>query len=186
MNVSKRIGLYVTLGLSVVLALSAVFLYSRPGKFFRFIIADAKKERQRTIRLLSETDHQTLLEACRKLSREIDQGNQLPRYRYFVRHEPSPEITQFPKVILDLEPMFVDIWTDGRVVVGMSGGIHHYGVRAYPENYNKPNDDFEFGDKKIIDGLWYYEDEYNPKYDKWVESLLEKGKTKKEKAVEER
>ena len=59
----------------------------------------------------------------------------------------------------------------------MSGGIYHYGVTAYPENYKKPSDDFEFGDKKIIDGLWYYEDGYNSNDDKWVDSLLEKGRS---------
>lgn len=177
MKVNKKMVLNVAFGLILVIALSMVFLYSRPGKFFRLMIAEVKKERQKTVRLLSETDHQALLEACRKLSREIDQGNLLAPYRYLVGFEPSPEITRFPQVILDLEPLFVDTWPDGRIGVGMSGGIYHYGVRAYPENYKKPSDDFEFGDKKIIDGLWYYEDGYNPKR---IESLLKKGKRRRE------
>lgn len=163
MKASREMVLIVVFGLLVVIALSMVFLYSRPGKFFRLMIAEVKKERQKTVRLLSETDHQALLEACRKLSREIDQGNLLAPYRYLVGFEPSPEIKRFPQVILDLEPLFVDTWLDGRIGVGMSGGIYHYGVMAYPENYKKPNNDFKFGDKKIIEGLWYYEDGYNPK-----------------------
>lgn len=190
MKVSKRMGLNVALGLIVVIALSLVFLYPRHPrphrKFLRLMKAEVKKEQQRKVSLLSETDHQALLEACRKLSREIDQGNLVAPVHYKVRRKPDPEVKRFPQAILDLEPMFVEISTDGRIEVGMMGGIHNYGVMAYPENYEKPHDNFEFGDKKIIDGLWYYEDGYNPKYDKWIESLLQKGKSKKGKAMEEK
>ncbi|MGB2862433.1 MAG: hypothetical protein WBC05_03835 [Sedimentisphaerales bacterium] len=180
MKLSKRMGFNVALGLIVVIALSTVFLYSPPGKIFRFMLPGIRKERQKKVILLSETDHQALLEACRKLSREIEQGNLLAPHCYMIRYKPSPEITRFPQVILDVDPMFIDTWADGRIAVGMCGGFHHYGVMAYPENYEKPRDNFKYGDKKIIDGLWYYEDGYNPKYDKWIESLLKKGKRRRE------
>jgi hypothetical protein len=181
MKASKRIGFNVALGLIVVTALSMVFLYSRPGKFFRLTIAAIKMEQQRKMRLLSETDHQALLEACRKLLREVDQGNLLAPNRYFVRHKPSPEITRFPQVILDLEPMFVEIRPDMRIEVGMSGGIYHYGVTAYPENYKKPSDDFKFGDRELLPGLWYYDDGYHeyPEFGKKIDELIEKHKKKK-------
>lgn len=181
MKLSKRMGFNVALGLIVVIALSTVFLYTPPGKLFRHIIAHAKEERQRTIRLLSETDHQALLEACRKLSREIEQGNLLAPHSYIIRYKPSPEITRFPQVILDIDPMFIDTWTDGRITVGMSGGIHHYGVTAYPENYEKPSVDFKFGDRVLIPGLWYYDDGYHedPEFGKKIDELIEKHKKKK-------
>jgi hypothetical protein len=178
MQVNKRIVLTVAFGLIVVIALSMVFLYSRPGKFFRLLIAAVKIEQQRKVRLLSETDYQALLEACRKISRDIDQGNLLTRKRYSVRNKPSTEVKRFPQVILDLEPRFIDTWTDGRVVLVMSGGIYHYGVTAYPENYKKPIDVFKFGDRELLPGLWYYDDGYinNPEYDKRIDELIEKHK----------
>ena len=86
------------------------------------------------------------------------------------------EVSRFPQLILDLEPMFIETASDGRIAVGMLGGFHHYGVTAYPVNFEKPSENFKYGDKKIIDGLWYYEDGYNPRYYKWIERLIEKGK----------
>jgi len=138
--------------------------------------AEVEKAQQKKVRLLSKTDHQALLEACRKLSREIDQGNLAAPGRYMVQRKPDPEVSRFPQLILDLEPMFVETEIDGRIKVGMMGGIHHYGVTAYPENYKEVSPGFKYGDKKIIDGLWYYEDGYNPEYDKWIEALLRKRK----------
>lgn len=169
------------IGWLVAIGLTIVFFY-HPVRFFGFIIKEGLNNRQRIVRLLSKTDHHVLLEACRNLSREMDIDDSLPRSRYFVRHEPSPEIKYFPQMILDIEPLCIDIYSDGRVKLEMTGALHHSGVIAYPENYEKPSDDFELGDKKIINGLWYYEDHYKPKRDdKRIESLLEKGKRKREK-----
>ncbi len=180
MKVSKRTVVKIGVGLLLAVAMGLLFLYPRPYRnLVRLMKAEVERAQQRKVILLSETDHQALLEACRKLSREVNQGNLLAPERYMVRREPDPEVAQFPQAILDLEPMFVETETDGRIRVGMMGGIHHYGVIAYPENYEKPRDDFEFGDKKMIDGLWYYEDGYNPKYDKWVERQLRKDEARR-------
>ena len=179
MKVSKRTVVKIGVGLLLAVAIGLLFLYPRPyGNLLRLMKAEVERAQQKKVILLSETDHQALLEACRRLSREIGQGNLVAPGRYMVWRHPDPEVAQFPQAILDLEPMFVETRTDGRIVVGMMGGIHHYGVTAYPENYEKPRDDFKFGDKKIIDGLWYYEDGYNPRYDKWVEKQLRKGESR--------
>jgi len=61
----------------------------------------------------------------------------------------------------------------------MMGGLDHFGVYAYPEDYKPPpHAGFELGDKKLIDGLWYYDDGYrgNPEYGKRIEALLQKRK----------
>ena len=180
MKVSKRTVLKTVIGLLVASALILVFLYLLPYlKFSRLIKIEVKKAQQRKVRLLSETDHQALLETCRELSREVSAGDLEPD-RYIVRREPDPEVSSFPQLILDLEPTYVEITRNGRVTLEMLGGMHHFGITAYPENYEKPSHSFKYGDKKIIDGLWYYEDGYNPKYDKWIEALIQKGKMKKQ------
>lgn len=179
-KISKRVDLKILIGLFVVFALGLTIFYLSPyGKFFRLMKTAVKEEKQRKVHLLSETDHQALLEACREISKEILAGNLAAPNRYLVRYKPNPEVSRFPQLILDLDPMFIETASDGRVGVGMHGGFHHYGVTAYPENYEKPSHSFEYGDKKIIDGLWYYEDGYNPKYNKWIEKQLQKGKNEK-------
>lgn len=176
MKVSKRTFLKTVIGLLVAFTIGLALLYlTRGGKLFRVLMAHAKKDRQKKARLLSETDHQALLEACREISREIFAGN-LPPNRYLIHPDPVPEVSLFPQLILDVGPMFIQTKSDGRVSVGMQGGWHHYGVTAYPEGFEKPSNSFKYGDKKIIDGLWYYEDGYNPRYNKWIEKMIQKGK----------
>lgn len=179
MKTTKSAVTKIAVGLLVVFALGLTFLYLTPiGKFLILMRADAKREKQKTVRLLSETDHEALLAACRELLREVEAGNLRP-YRYSVGYKADPEASQFPQVILDLDPMFVDTQDSGRVFVEMYAGIHNYGVTAYSEDYQEPSPHFVYGDKKIIDGLWYYEDGYNPKYDEWVEKQLQKGRAKR-------
>lgn len=178
MKVSKRTVLKTFIVLLVAFALGLVVLYLTPGgKFLRFMKTEIKEEQQRKVRLLSETDHQALLEACRELSGRVSAGDLEPG-GYLFRYKPHPETSRFPQLILDLEPMRISIKSDGSIRVGMHGGYHHYGVIAYPENFEKPSHSFKYGDKKIIDGLWYYEDGYegSPKYQKKIEKLIQKGK----------
>ena len=169
------------LGLLVAVALALLLCYLLPYlRIFGFIIMDGVKDRQRLVRLLSKTDHQALLEACREISKETSTGNLTTPYRYKVRPKLDPEVSRFPQLVLDTEPLYIEIASDGRLSLEITGALHHCGVTAYPENYEKPNDNFKFGDKKIIDGLWYYEHGYDSKRGKWVEALLEKGKRQRE------
>ena len=53
----------------------------------------------------------------------------------------------------------------------MMGGLDSFGVYAYPEGYEKPPHTTALGDKKLINGLWYYDDGYNvnpEEYDKQI------------------
>lgn len=137
-------------------------------------IMQVRAQRMR-IRLLYETDHKTLLLACRKISKKKAAGI-LKSQRYNVLSEPHPEAAKFPRAILDLEPSYVFIDYDGRIMVEMMGGLDHFGVQAYPEGYKKSSQE-TLGDKKLIDGLWYYDDGYlvRPEdYEKRIEALRPK------------
>lgn len=135
-------------------------------------IMQARAQRIR-VRLLYRTDHESLLLACRELSKKKAAGI-LKSRMYNVLFDPHPEAAKFPTAILELEPNYVFIDNDGRIMIEMLGGLDHFGVNAYPEDYEKSSDMEKLGDKKLLDGLWYYDDGYlaNPDdYDKQIESL---------------
>lgn len=148
-----------------------LFLLFYPGG----ISSEARMGQQRQERLLCEIDFQALLEGCREISRMYVTG-ELKKSQYMIRIEPDPEVTKFPHVILDLEPTYIDIQNDGIVQVELFGGFVHYGIRAYPEDYKSPFSGFSYGDRELVDGLWYYDDGYikNPEYAKKIEALLQK------------
>jgi len=138
--------------------------------------------RRARINLLCKTDHQVLLEACRELSRREASG-ELKAKRYHVYPPPDPEVSTFPRTILDLKPSTVTVDPGGVVMVAVVGGLDHFGVIAYPEGIEDiaPPPGIEFGaygDRKLIEGLWYYDDGYdnNPKYDKKISAWMEKYK----------
>ena len=131
-------------------------------------------------RLLCETDHQALLEACNELSRQVAQGK-LKSGKYEMIFNPDSEVSKFPQPILKLRPRYVYIDENdcGRVMIEMTGGLEiHFGVLAYTEDFKAPYKDFEYGNKELILRLWYYDDGYrdNPKYEKKIDALIQKGK----------
>jgi len=84
-------------------------------------------------------------------------------------------------VILDLDPLRVEVEKDGRVNIMMSPVVL-YGVCAFPEDYEgSVGELYKAGDDvwgiELIDGLWYY-DAYlkHPEHKKEVEELLKKRK----------
>ena len=169
-------------GVGLALAIAFAVYYFVPWQklgahgFMRILY---KYSQQRRVRLLYKTDHQDLLGACRELSKRVSIGDLRPgKYslRGSSRHK---EVSQFPQPILDLGPIHVFIDYDGRVMLEMAGGLDHFGVSAYPEDYKKPLHTKKLGDKELIDGLWYYDDGYRVRpedYDKRIEALRPKGK----------
>lgn len=148
-------------------------LFARGFRRVMYIYVQRKR-----VKLLYKTDHQALLEACRELSRSAATGS-LKHRKYNIRSYSHPKAAGLPKAILDLGPNHVLIYDDGRVKLEMMGGLDHFGINAYPEDYKKLPHMDKLGDKKLIDGLWYYDDGYRVRpedYDKRIEALRPKGR----------
>ena len=130
------------------------------------------------VKLLYKTDHQALLVACRELSKKVTDGN-MANGRYELRSGSDRWIKGIPRPILDLRPSYAYINYNGRVILEMAGGLDHFGVYAYPEDYEKPpHASEELGHKKLLEGLWYYDDGYlvQPEdYEKRIEALRPKA-----------
>ena len=124
-------------------------------------------------RLLCETDHQVLLETCRDILKkgDIEAGSKYS------------DLSKLPQVIRDLNPRFVSVGHDNFLCIVIRAGMSHIGICAYPEDFKAPNEKFNYGDKEIIPGLWYFDEDYyfKPEYDKKIEALLQKGKTERTK-----
>ncbi len=133
----------------------------------RSMVARAKQSRQR---LFYETDYDELLAACRELSARAVEGELEPK-RYVLSEfwgDPDPNAATFPRAVLDLKPILVDIDMDGTVRLELARG---FGVHAFPQ------DQHDWGDLKLIDGLWYYDSTYqtDPKYRNRIDRMIEKS-----------
>jgi hypothetical protein len=93
------------------------------------------------------------------------------RYLFFL----TPAAGKFPQPIRALKPRHVIIADDGRVRLEMFSGWWPFGVYAYPEGYKRRFPRQKYGDRQLIDGLWYYDDGYNfrpEEYDKIIETMV--------------
>lgn len=180
MKKGKKIVLKIAIGSFIAFVVCAVSLVLLVLIFylkaFRHIAVEGKKAEQRQERLLCETDHQALLEACRELSRRVSTGDLEPGH-YQVRTDPHAEASRFPQHILDLEPTYVEIESDGRIRMELLGGFIHFGVIAYPEDFRRQGDSWH-REIQLIPGLWYYDDDYieDPEYKKMIDALIKKSK----------
>jgi hypothetical protein len=109
------------------------------------------------VRLMHQTDHQRLLKACRELSANVNPGygEYGIRQQKILHPTVDSERRQLPREILDLNPECVVIYGDGIVSILFLGDFRVY---AYPKDYEPGLEDYEYGDEKIIDGLWLYHD----------------------------
>lgn len=104
--------------------------------------------------------------------RQAEKGELKKYYNFY--SDPNKETSKLPKVILDLEPNWIDIDQDRRIMINLGTSYYHFGIYFYPDDYK-----FEkFGNRELASGLWYYSDSYsnNPDYDKKIDELIKKGK----------
>jgi len=128
-----------------------------------------RETEQARSRLLCETDHQVLLEGCRKASKELGPGV----YTWDLLS--ADEVGRFPEVIRALQPQFVTVEKNGTVRIEMATKWHPLGVYAYPEGYSERHPQHRYGNRRLVEGLWYYDDGYRPDpaaYDRVIDAIL--------------
>jgi hypothetical protein len=180
MKTGKKIFLKIIISLAITVFVGSALCILYPILLHLYLhgfmfFAD-KVDQQKQVRLLCKTNHKALLKACRELSRRCARGDLKPG-RYYIGYDQEPEASQFPQLILNLKPSYVFIDDDGWVKLEMIGGLDHFGVNAYTEDYKMPSWGV-YGDEELIPGLWYYDDGYrgHPEYEKRIEALMQKGK----------
>lgn len=168
-RIARRIIWVAVIGVpvAVMLCLAALLLV--------FVLLDDTDPDGARVRLLYETDHQALLDACRELSRRVAAGEIKPSDYLIGRHPDSRTLT-FPQIILDLKPSFVSIGTSGGVTIAMVGHSDPLGVTTYsPED----REQHHIAGKKLVEGLWYYDLKYQEHRGDWerhLEDLRPKAK----------
>jgi hypothetical protein len=124
-----------------------LFFLSMPGSWEMLMV------KPRFDRLIYKTNHHELLVACRQLMNKGFEGQYVCKWP-----DKNPEVENFPEIILQLKPTYVWIHDEGYVDIELFGGMSHYGVIAYTADFNEPYERFNYGNKKLIDGLWFQSD----------------------------
>jgi hypothetical protein len=186
-NKKKFLGTIIAI-LAFVLIASFVLLKSdymqswHKRKFFALWNEGIEDAQNRRVLLLCDTDLQALLKAGREILNQVpkDRLNPGPGGPRTLGNFSIPKGVQIPKAIRDLKPRGCFISYDGYLMLEMHGGMDHFGVQIYPEDYKKPDPPFKYGDRELLPGLWYYDEGYNhnPQYDKRIDELIEKHKKK--------
>ena len=133
-------AVFLVLGACLYFMLYFMFGFWRFGQY-------ATHQRQQ---LLHETDHPTLLVACRDL---------MGRYEHLRGAGNSgdevivdPQDPTLPAAILKLRPTWISV-ARNRVTIELLGGFDHCGVHAFARG--TPG----HGNVELIEGLWYYSED---------------------------
>ncbi|MBN2133286.1 MAG: hypothetical protein JW741_27555 [Sedimentisphaerales bacterium] len=142
--------------------------------------------RQARVRLLTKTDFEALVKAGREVISQVHIPPD-PHGARRIGSFPVPAGVQIPAAIRRLHPRGFAMTYDGYLFIQMHGAIDNFGVRIYPADFEPPDQYFKHGDRQLIDGLWYYDDNLGrgTEYDKWIDTLIAKNKTRQNQNDEE-
>lgn len=128
----------------VALVIGAILLYF-PIKLGLWTYHTKKHLQQRKNLIFEETDHEGLLNACRNILRNPPTGSLLQE-------------SDYPLSVKNLKPSYVYIGSES-LDIEMGGGFISFGVIAFKEGAEIHTENNEScGYKKLIEGLWYYEE----------------------------
>ena len=162
----------------VVVVTAGYLLYSfTPAVFYTyFLVIGPTRDARLQKRLLCKTNHQALLDECRILSKQVvidnpDRGKEEPMGVVMMK-VPDSDLSRFRLIRNFGCRVFVDIC--GVVSIQGGGTMRHFGVDAYPKDFTAPSSNFDYGNRELVPGLWYYDDLYNRKenYDKTIGAML--------------
>jgi hypothetical protein len=145
------------------------------------MLAGASRAQSARVRLLCETDHAALRQAGRVVLDWVAKGRLKPGGYRINDTTRLPPGLRFPQAILDLAPRAVTVRGDGYLAIEMHGGLDHFGVRIYPVDFNEPYPAFIYGDRKLLEGIWYCDEgyRYDSRYDEVINAILDVcGETK--------
>lgn len=129
--------------------------------------------RAKRVKLVYKTDHLALREACKSVLKDANEGEWEYERRYNIWLEPDPNSKNFPKEILNLKPSNVYVGK-GRLRIEMFGGFVHLGIIVFSDDYDREQTK---GNMKLADDIWYYDDGYigkEEKFQKYIDSLKPK------------
>jgi len=166
----------------LVIALVCTLPFWGRGCGYAIMLKEAFRSGSARSRLLCRTNYHELLASGRDLWKMTVEGRVKPGVYRVARKSASPEISRFPRPILDLAPEVVSIDERGYVVIEMRAcGFDHCGVIAYSEDFRLRHPEHNYyGQRMLVEGLWYYDDQYtnNPEYDRIVDRLIRRGERK--------
>jgi hypothetical protein len=148
MRISIKLVLSIILALTI-LVVVYVFVLG-PALLGLYMAKEYNKSTQRVTQFLSEGDYNLILSSCRELLRRVATGD-MKGGQYSVSDSDDPEVSKFPKPILDLKPVYIIINGNDRIIVEMCGALRSCALMAFPEQHEG------YDDAKLIDGLWYWD-----------------------------
>jgi len=168
----------ITVAVVVLVLIAGLFLLESIGLVY--LMGGTEDAHHRRVLLLCKTDHQALLREGREILRQVPKDRLNPQLDG-IRHVGDidvPSGVDIPQAIRDLKPHGCLVSLDGYLILEMHGGMDHFGVQIYPEDFKEPEEpggNFKYGDRELLPGLWYYDEGYHygpEEYDKRINELI--------------
>ena len=144
------------------------------------VIIDGFLAYRTAVHLVSETGHHAILKAGRDLLSQVPNPENWTPDGYKIHSRIGiPARMRLPEVLQDLSARSIKMDSDGYLVIEIISRRAPIGFCIYPEDFKPPDPFFNYGDLKLVEGLWYYDGEYNDpesEYAKRFDALLKKNK----------
>jgi len=175
MHLRAKIYLIISFLITIFLILSLLFYFRL--HIFSYVLFQSRLNAQE--KLLCKTDYKLLLEACRELPVPIEKPARIYYSAKSISKYPPEGMSNISKrIIIGLKPTLIFVDDIGRMVIDMGNSHWSFGIYAYSKDFNEPFTGFYYGDRELVTGLWYYDEQYEYKtgYGEEIEALIQKNK----------